>query len=149
MIKQIKRLCCQPVHWCIYLILPGILSCIESLLCDKSLLCGEVLFNSLLCGSLLCLELLACKFFFLDPIQAFGGAEVIPIILYKGKHGREMGDIVLDEETILFIGQLPFEFDGNMETDNSLELEQSELAILLHCNGETFKIGNGKFLEVI
>lgn len=119
------------------------------MLCDESLLCGEVLFESLLCGSLLCLELLACKFFFLDPIQAFGGAEVIPIILYKGKHGREMGDIVLDEETILFIGQLPFELDGNMETYNSLELEQSELAILLHCNGETFKIGNGKFLEVI
>ena len=34
--------------------------------------------------------LLACNFFFLDPIQAFGGAEVIPIILYKGKYGRKM-----------------------------------------------------------
>ena len=119
------------------------------MLCDEALLCGKVLFESLLCGSLLCLELLACKFFFLNPIQAFGRVEVIPIILYKGKHGRAMGDIVLDEETILFIGQLPFEFDGNMETYNSLELEQGELAILLHCNGETFKIGNGKFLEVI
>lgn len=149
MIKQIKRLCCQPDNWCIYLILPGVLSCIESLLCDEALLCSEVLFESLLCGKLLCLELLACKFFFLDPIQAFGGAEVILIILYKGKHGRETGDIVLDEETILFTGQLPFEFDGNMETYNSLELEQGELAILLHCNGETFKIGNGKILEVI
>nr|WP_187142664.1 TraX family protein [Acetivibrio ethanolgignens] len=35
--------------------------------------------------------LLACNFFFLDPIQAFGGVAVIPIILYKGKQGRKMG----------------------------------------------------------
>ena len=93
--------------------------------------------------------LLACNFFFLEPIQALIGLAVIPIILYKGKYGRKMWDIVFDEETILSIGQLPFEFNGNMETYNNLELEQGELAILLHCNGKTFKIGNGKFLEVM
>lgn len=60
-----------------------------------------------------------------------------------------MGDIVFDEEIILFIDQLPFEFNWNMETYNNIELEQDELAILLHCSGETFKIGNGKFLEVM
>ncbi|KSV59894.1 hypothetical protein [Acetivibrio ethanolgignens] len=27
-------------------------------------------------------------------------------------------------------------------------MEQGEIAILLHSNGEAFKIGNGKFLEV-
>lgn len=35
--------------------------------------------------------LLACNFFFLNPIQAFGGLAVLPIILYKGKQGRKAG----------------------------------------------------------
>ncbi len=29
---------------------------------------------------------------------------------------------MFDEETILFIGQLPLEFDGNVETYNNIEL---------------------------
>ena len=39
--------------------------------------------------SVLIASLLACNFFFLDPLQAFGGLAVIPLIFYDGEKGNQ------------------------------------------------------------
>ena len=138
--------------------------------------------------------LLACNFLYLDPLQAFGGLAILPIIFYKGKQTKKTGlwpyfyypihiiilyiiliifgmnmndqsiseqetlqitdtlsenndSIVFDQETILFIGQLPLESNGITSIYSDIELEQNEMAILLHNNTNSFKIKNGQVLR--